>query len=510
MVDLRDVDEAARALVTAVFQELRNHERAVRLRPSQWMDLMRFGGQSVMGVTGYKQLEEALKAAFPQRFEGPLGSHDLPSQFVWAMLDGAVLRAALGRLELELRPEDLAASVGEMVNLVQRDRDRSIAARVLTDITVEAPFYAGSVELRPVGNWGLTDAYQDINGFIPGAGRMLDEDIRYRVAGSFTHATLRTETEAPVGDRIDTGYSVAKRQALARLETVTSALRLATGATSQAVVDITSAPGHVRFYRPEIFRHDIDQMELVQRIGHIGPELGAPIAALGDRMAAWGGDNQNPHSLGIALSRFGRSYVSRPWFDMLVDVAVGLEAALLGGSEQEEIGLRLRSRAAALLATPADPAATIYADVKRLYNLRSLIVHGSSPTTKDLEAHAYKISATQRTPYKGVKWALALDRARDLLRRAILARGLLMDSERWPSGRKARGFDVDAQLVDPVAREEWRQTWRVALEGMGLATAADQATPASLEVALPDHSYGHSVPPPKSAVVPDSGHADQS
>jgi hypothetical protein len=233
-------------------------------------------------------------------------------------------------------------------------------------------------------------------------------------------------------------------------------------------------------------------MELVQRVGTIGPELGAPIAALGDRIAAWGGDNQNPHSLGVALSRFARSFVSRQWFDMLVDVTVGLEAALLGGSEQEEIGLRLRSRAAALLATPADPPATIYADVKRLYSLRSLIVHGSNATTKDLEAHAYKISATERSPYKGIKWALALDRARDLLRRAILARGFLLDSDRWPSGRASRHFDVDAQLIDPVAREEWRHAWRGALQGMGLARAADEAPPASLEIALPDHSQGHS------------------
>jgi len=59
----------------------------------------------------------------------------------------------------------------------------------------------------------------------------------------------------------------------------------------------------------------------------------------------------------------------------LVDIGVGLEAALLGGADHEEIGLRLGSRAAALLSTTTDVAATIYEDVKRLYNLRSLIVH---------------------------------------------------------------------------------------------------------------------------------------
>jgi hypothetical protein len=59
----------------------------------------------------------------------------------------------------------------------------------------------------------------------------------------------------------------------------------------------------------------------------------------------------------------------------------------------------------------------------------------------------------------------------------------------WPTtGRKGQRFDVDGRLVEPTGREVWRQTWRSALEDIGLASAADEATPASLEIALPDHS----------------------
>ena len=86
--------------------------------------------------------------------------------------------------------------------------------------------------------------------------------------------------------------------------------------------------------------------------------------------------------------------------------------------------------------------------------------------------------------------ARTLDRARDLMRRAILARGFLLDTERWPVGKKGRRFDVDAQLIDPGAREEWRQGWRGALDSLGLVAAADEAPLAALEVALADHSYG--------------------
>jgi len=199
----------------AVFEHLRTQERAVRLQPSKWMELMPEWGQSVLSLAEYHQLEEALESAFPDRFAGPLGRHELASQYIWAVLDGVVLRAADLHLEFELRPADLAAAVDEMLDLVLRDRDRAVAARVVSDITLDAPFSVGGVELRPVGNWGLTDAYRDIDGFMPGAGRLLDAEIGYRTGPSFTFATLITHTDAAVGDRMGEGYSAAKRLGLA-------------------------------------------------------------------------------------------------------------------------------------------------------------------------------------------------------------------------------------------------------------------------------------------------------
>ena len=133
-------------------------------------------------------------------------------------------------------PSDLATAVGEMLALLQRDRDRIVAARVITDIIVDGSFYAGTVELRPVGNWGLIDAYRDIDQFIAGGGRLLDEDIAHRGSGSFTHATLRTDADVARSHRVNEGYELASRVAIAKLETLTSALRLAMAATTQAVV----------------------------------------------------------------------------------------------------------------------------------------------------------------------------------------------------------------------------------------------------------------------------------
>src|SRR6266568_730652 len=108
MADRRDVDAAARALMMAVFQHLRDHERAVRLRPSQWMDLMPYGGQSVMTLAEYHEFEVALKRAFPNRFEGLPRDVEYASQYAFSLLDGAILRAALRHADFDLGPQDLA------------------------------------------------------------------------------------------------------------------------------------------------------------------------------------------------------------------------------------------------------------------------------------------------------------------------------------------------------------------------------------------------------------------
>jgi len=77
------------------------------------------------------------------------------------------------------------------------------------------------------------------------------------------------------------------------------------------------------------------------------------------------------------------------------------------------------------------------------------------------------------------------------LRRAILARGFLTDADKWPTrGRKAERFDIDALLVDPPSRESMRELWPAGLSGIGVPAAADEPSPASLMVELPDHTRG--------------------
>ena len=166
----------------------------------------------------------------------------------------------------------------------------------------------------------------------------------------------------------------------------------------------------------------------------------------------------------------------------MVDLGVSLESALLDGSEKEEVSLRLRSRAAALLATSTDPAPLIYKDVKVLYDLRSNIVHGSSLSSDEIQKEIGKVSTSDRDPGRRVKGELALDRMRDVVRRAILARGLLADARVWPLGGDK--VDVDGRLVDDAERERWRRSWSDDLVKMGLPNAALEASPASLDMGV--------------------------
>ena len=78
------------------------------------------------------------------------------------------------------------------------------------------------------------------------------------------------------------------------------------------------------------------------------------------------------------------------------------------------------------------------------------------------------------TPMVGDRYLLALDRWRDLLRRAILARIALVSASGhpWPAGRKVPGkLDVDEILLRSVDREGWRDHIREFWIQQGLPAA---------------------------------------
>jgi Apea-like HEPN len=143
------------------------------------------------------------------------------------------------------------------------------------------------------------------------------------------------------------------------------------------------------------------------------------------------------------------------------------------GAHPQISTISLRTRVAALLATDDDAGKALFDDVGQLYGLRSRIVHGGQIKQKDLRKVIARISTVPEdaAEHFGIALGYAVDRMRDLVRRAILAR-LCLAAEPdplWPfDGETA----VDATLADDMRRAAWRERWHARLAALGVEYAA--------------------------------------
>jgi hypothetical protein len=179
----------------------------------------------------------------------------------------------------------------------------------------------------------------------------------------------------------------------------------------------------------------------------------------------------------LAVDRFLRTYRSTNPFDCIVDLATALEATLTGNdAETEAISLRLRSRAAALLSFDTDTSSAIFDDIGILYGLRSTLIHGGKLRESKFRKDVSKISTVPATSPFGTATAFAVDRMRDLVRRAFLARLCLAsgNSPLWPFDESVR---VDSTLADIEGRTAWRNQWRDKMAELGATDAANPARP---------------------------------
>jgi hypothetical protein len=118
--------------------------------------------------------------------------------------------------------------------------------------------------------------------------------------------------------------------------------------------------------------------------------------------------------------------------------------------------------------------------------LRSKLVHGGQIKQKDLRTELRKLSTMPQGATDGgfgVAIGYAVDRMRDLVRRAILARLCLAagPDPLWP-------FDgstgVDSLLSDDGIRPHWRERWHQKLAALGIEDAANPP-PAAVDFLTP-------------------------
>jgi Apea-like HEPN len=189
----------------------------------------------------------------------------------------------------------------------------------------------------------------------------------------------------------------------------------------------------------------------------------------------------------VALGKFNASHRQGNPYEDLVDLATALEAILAGGEKETEgLTLRLRSRAAALLAANGDPAKAVFADVGLLYGLRSKLVHGGQIKERHLRRDLGNISTIpegEAYNHFGVAIGRAVDRMRDLVRRTILA-WLCLAADPEPQWPVSESTAVDAQLSDDTTRADWRARWHNKLAALDIEEAA-HPSPAAVDFLTP-------------------------
>lgn len=435
-----------------------------------------YEGISVMSLRSYQTLESLLEAGYPDRFAKPLerGHGQFPASYIFSFLEASIARRAR-ESHFAATADAIDKSLDELLAALESSSYTAACCRHVCHLTTESggEVRIGHVTVLPerAGFGGLVERIQKE---IPGAARAWNgEDPRPYVP---PHALLivNERTEDPRSYEICESLS-------RRLDHFMLVARLLTAGTVQGTYEVSGATTLVSCMNP-MMRHFGKQsfVQLVRRTVRLSGDEGPAFTALSNLLTSAEVPDKGmvTTSFGIAFSRFSGSY-GGIWYENLVDLATALEAILIGDvADNRGLTKRLKNRAAVLLATDEDPAHVISADVGVLYNLRSRIVHGGQLTEMALREEIGKISTVPADDAErslGIALGRAVDRMRDLVRRAILARLCLAakPNSLWPFAGET---PVDDIFKVRDRREAWRDHWHAALNALGVGYAGREAS----------------------------------
>lgn len=475
-----DVRGAARIFIADAFAALR---REHVLPTPVFHPYVRVGrdyfGDTIHGVPAFHELEKQLEQLCPQRFAEPLkrGRHaEFASGYIFSLLEACIARCGRRSYyddgdQSEPASDAVSESIEELIGVLASPTYEIVCCRFVSHLTTEddAEITLGGITVipEPEGFGGLT------------------KRIAHEIAGGWSafnredprpfdkpHALLvvRERTDDPEP------YEVAQRLS-SQLDRFLLLARLFGAGTVYSLFEVrgmTTLVSRMNPYMTE-FR---GSRTLVRRSVWLDERHGPAFEAIGELVdqADVKREGMVATSFDVALGKFNGSHHQGNPYETLVDLATALEAILGGGeTETEGLTLRLRNRAASLLSTDADPATAIFGDVGLLYGLRSKLVHGGQIKQRDLRRDLGKISTMPENEANnrfGVAIGYAVDRMRDLVRRAILARLCLAAEPNlvWPlSG----SISVDALLSDDETRARWRTSWHEKLAALGVEAAAN-------------------------------------
>jgi hypothetical protein len=420
------------------------------------------------------ELAEALKLELPERFAERFPSTDYRWGYGGALVEAAVAAATVADDPYDVASPSVQRVLDEFVEKLQAT-PRSTVLVVVSDLDVEHATVPPGEEDRlgeslEIAGVRVVRVENKPERFIEQALPSAGYEVERTDVVAYPGPAVLLISNVVSADDTDARLAIGR----ARVTRLLAALRLATATTARALLVADGEPDRVHRYRPQI----TPLRQPWFRYGHRPVTIiNADVTPIEELCALVEQVESSTTSLRLALGRFGRSLdeTSTNLPDQVVDISVGLEAAL-AGREKTEVSLRLRLRAAQLLSTDADRPEQIFADVRELYDLRSTIVHGATLTEAAIEKAIRKVSGTARGRGAAEIYTLALDRWRDLLRRAIVARiALNSATPPWAVGRREAQVDVDQHLSSDEGRIEWKRHVRDYWAERGLASVVDAA-----------------------------------
>jgi hypothetical protein len=435
-------------------------------------------GDTVHALPEHRELERTLSTEFPERFseEIALMQREFPDTYIFSFLEAAVARGTwLG--EFDSASEASLEAIDALVVALESETCEVACCRVVSHITTAArePIEVAAITVIPEQH-GVREFERLIGKWIPAGSSVFNRDPPF--SHNPPNAMLVVSDHGSNREPFDVPPRLG-----GKLERFLLHARLLTGTTAQTFYEVAGPTSLVAPMSPylSVSPSNLDaQVCRVLELDGTETDRFDAIARLLDG-AAIAREGMATTSFDTALRKFHGSFLAGDPYDRVVDLATAFEAALVSSKKDSEgLSLRLRGRASALLSTDSDPAEAIFNDVTQLYDLRSRLVHGGELTQKDLRKMVRTISTVpddRAESMFGIALGFALDRLRDLVRRAILARlGLAAgDDPPWPLRGDA---PVDRRLVDDETRLAWRRGWRQVLDDAGIGDAAEPQQPA--------------------------------
>lgn len=442
-----------------------------RPRHHPWLQIGRdYFGPDLNHLPTFRVLAEAIEA-IDSRFseQTPLGERDFAHGYIFDALEYFVAEVT------KEAPEPLASTASALLEGLVLPRTR-VSAWMVTDITTasQTALPIADVLVHPapeVGAGTRSEMARLLRSVFGVRAERVDQD---RLHHPFPEAGLLVASHEQATAHAD---DIELPPSTRHIGDFVIAVSLLFAATAHPVYELRGHRGAVGGHEP--FLHDFEGAGQ----GSMSPGLDArrpaqletshETAIIEVKRLVRSVLDGPPSPLQTAIGRYQLSHQKYRWADKIIDLTIALEAAL-AGKQSSEITFRLQVRAGALLATDADPANALFEDIKSFYDLRSRFVHGSAPSSRSIDrllAKLHRVPQGDHLPR--FRYEAAVDRLRDIVRRAILCR--LLSAEHAP-GLWAVGNDLDdSALVSEGSHALLRDTWRRVLSDLGHSEAADAA-----------------------------------